>query len=150
MFNCKRCVILAKLLMIASLIPCGLWGAGNGTVHQPTVTPVPVIRPTAAAVSQAGSRHPQQPEKSTFSFPTMHYYGSSARFVGLAGPRGYAPQPAAWACSLFAALGDGDKFYGRNFDCGQPRCSVYPPRTATPRSRWWTWPIWGSATKSLS
>ena len=38
--------------------------------------------------------------------------------VGLGQPAGPADAqlPVTWACSLFAALGDADKFYGRNFD----------------------------------
>jgi hypothetical protein len=59
---------------------------------------------------------------------TMHYYGgyqramSTARFLesllwaGRASPE-LAPRQPAWACSLFAALGDADnEIYGRNFD----------------------------------
>jgi hypothetical protein len=49
----------------------------------------------------------------------MHYYGSSG--PGLSGTISHevwtnAQLPATWACSLFAALGDADKVYGRNFD----------------------------------
>jgi hypothetical protein len=43
----------------------------------------------------------------------MHYYGA---YEWAASPGGIAGQPA-WACSLFAALGDADDArYGRNFD----------------------------------
>jgi len=59
---------------------------------------------------------------------TMHYYGSyeqalsTAEALGrLMGVASSTPNPAeaqpAWACSLFAALGDADQqLYGRNFD----------------------------------
>lgn len=64
------------------------------------------------------------------SYPlyTMHYYGAYNQWVSSAGRierfvSENAPKPdltalpAAWACSLFAALGDADHMlYGRNFD----------------------------------
>ncbi len=59
---------------------------------------------------------------------TMHYYGAYNQrvsslqgdkwlsSVNLSNPSAVASSPA-WACSLFAALGDADEmFYGRNFD----------------------------------
>jgi len=54
---------------------------------------------------------------------TMHYYGGYQRALSAAGflesLLGARPAPTerAWACSLFAALGDPDhRLYGRNFD----------------------------------
>jgi metal-dependent hydrolase (beta-lactamase superfamily II) len=49
----------------------------------------------------------------------MHYQGAYSRQASLEGGGGLAAgaQPPAWACSLFAALGDADNMlYGRNFD----------------------------------
>jgi hypothetical protein len=94
-----------------------LWAAGNW---------YPATQPTARLLlfghRRSGFRsscHPQQPEVDDFPLYTLHYYGSSEPGLsGLVGPRqsANAPLPAALACSLFAALADGDKFYGRNFD----------------------------------
>ena len=122
MFNRKRCVILAKLLMIASLILAACGPPATGTaVTQPTATLVPVIRPTAAAALSEQEVATLSSLKKVDDFPlyTMHYYGSSE--PGLSGSAGHqesanAQLPATWACSLFAALGGADKFYGRNFD----------------------------------
>lgn len=116
----KRCIIPVKLI-IASLIvaACGPT-AINSPATRPIATPVVIVQPTAAAALS-------EPQLATLSslekvddFPlyTMHYYGSteptSSRLVV---PQESADaQRPAWACSLFAALGGADKFYGRNFD----------------------------------
>jgi hypothetical protein len=50
---------------------------------------------------------------------TMHYYGSyrEATFAVAPNPNVATSSSPAWACSLFAALGDADNMlYGRNFD----------------------------------
>ena len=121
MFNCKRCVILAELLMIASLIlvACGPTATGIPVI-QPTVTPGPVQPTAEATLSEQEAATLNSLEKvDDFPLYTMHYYGSSE--PGLSGSTGYqesagAQLPSTWACSLFAALGGADKFYGRNFD----------------------------------
>jgi hypothetical protein len=108
----KRCVILAQLLMIASLffVACG-----------PPATPAPVIQPPAeAALSEQEVATLNSLEKvDNFPLYTMHYYGSSEPSLSsLVVPEASAnmPRPVTWACSLFAALCGADKFYGRNFD----------------------------------
>jgi len=51
---------------------------------------------------------------------TMRYHGAYTRTASLACPDGWATSPTrgpAWACSLFAALGDAEqRVYGRSFD----------------------------------
>ncbi len=122
MMNRKRCVFLATLLMIASLI---LMACGPTVtvipVTQPTVTPVPAIQSTAEATLSELEVATLSSLKKVDDFPlyTMHYYGSSEPgWSGSAGPGepASAQLPSTWACSLFAALGGTDKFYGRNFD----------------------------------
>ena len=54
-----------------------------------------------------------------FPLYTMHYYGPSETglfFVDGSQESASAKLPPAWGCSLFAAMGGADKFYGRNFD----------------------------------
>ncbi len=121
MFSCKRCVILVQLLMVASLIlvACGPQ-ATNIPVTQPTVTPGPV-RPTAEATlsDQEVAILDSLEKVDDFPLYTMHYYGSSEPSLSGTINRevwANAQLPATWACSLFAALGGADKFYGRNFD----------------------------------
>jgi Acyl-coenzyme A:6-aminopenicillanic acid acyl-transferase len=122
MSNFKRCVILAQLLMIAGLIlvACGS-PATSIPVTQPTATPIPIIQPTAAATLSEQEVATLNSLKKVDDFPlyTMHYYGSSE--PGWSGTSSSAvwtnAQPLSpWACSLFAALGGGEKLYGRNFD----------------------------------
>jgi hypothetical protein len=43
----------------------------------------------------------------------MHYYGSSWDRLSISNGLNLSP---AWGCSLFAAMGSADKFYGRNYD----------------------------------
>jgi hypothetical protein len=86
----------------------------------PTSLPVPT--PTAQARTD-GLTHEQATTLGSLEkvddYPlyTMHYYGAYER---AASPSEVAGRPAswpAWACSLFAALGDADDArYGRNFD----------------------------------
>jgi hypothetical protein len=118
----KRCVILGALLMIASLllVACGPPSTATLATH-PTVTPIPAIQPTAeATLSEQDVATLNSLEKvDDFPLYTMHYYGSSE--PGLSGTISHAVHtdtqlPVTWACSLFAALGGDDKFYGRNFD----------------------------------
>src|SRR5512136_950163 len=122
MFNCKRCVLLANLLMIASLIlvACGPTAADIPVTH-PAATPVPVIQPTAEATFSEQEVATLSSLEKVDDFPlyTMHYYGSSE--PGSSGSVGQQEPakvqlPATWSCSLFVALGGADKFYGRNFD----------------------------------
>ena len=122
MFNCKRCVILAELLMFASLILVACRPPATGfPVAQPTVTPVSSIQPTTEATLSEQEVATLNSLEKVDDFPlyTMHYYGSSES--GLSRTISHeawanAQLPATWACSLFAALGGADKIYGRNFD----------------------------------
>jgi hypothetical protein len=131
----KRCVILAELLLIVSLI---LVACGPAAIDTPIVEPtlpmataVPVIQPAATSVlviPPTAEAPLSEQEVATLNslekvddFPlyTMHYYGStelsSGGVVDVA--RSVAVNlPRTWACSLFAALRGADKFYGRNFD----------------------------------
>ena len=86
-------------------------------INQPTATPAPVIQPTAeAALSKQEIATLNSLEKvADFPLYTMHYYGSSASSSAIEFSVN-AHLPRTWACSLFAALGGTDKFYGRNFD----------------------------------
>ena len=117
----KRCVTLAKLLLVVSLmlVSCGP-PETSSPVAQPTATPAPVIQPTAVATfsEQEAATLNSLEEVDDFPLYTMHYYGSTEPTSS----RSVVPQEStdaqrpAWACSLFAALGGSDKVYGRNFD----------------------------------
>lgn len=121
MFNGRRSVILVELLVIAGLIlaACGPTATGIPATP-PTATPVPAHPPTAAALSEQEIASLSSLEKvDDFPLYTMHHYDASE--PGLSGSVGRqesanAPRSSTWACSLFAALGGADKFYGRNFD----------------------------------
>ncbi len=89
-------------------------------VTQPTVSPGPV-RPTAEATLSEQEVATLSSLEKVDDFPlyTMHYYGSSAPGTSSSTGRQEpvnALRSSTWACSLFAALGGADKFYGRNFD----------------------------------
>ena len=121
--SCKmRGVVLAILLLFASLIlvACGPT-ATDIPVTPSTATPVAIVQPTAAvALSEQQLAILGSLEKvDDFPLYTMHYYGSTEPALSSS----VVPQESAntrrsvtWACSLFAALGGADKFYGRNFD----------------------------------
>jgi len=122
MFTYKRCVMLAELLIVAGLIlvACGPPATGI-PVTQPTATPAPVIQTTAAATlsEQEAATLSSLEKVDDFPLYTMHYYGSSESGSSrLVAPleSANALRPVVWTCSLYAALGGTDKFYGRNFD----------------------------------
>lgn len=86
-------------------------------VVQPTITLAPVTPPTAEATLSDQQIATLNSLEKVDDFPlyTLHYYGSSvSSSTGLGAVN--ANLPRTWACSLFAALGGTDKFYGRNFD----------------------------------
>lgn len=122
MSNRKRCVILAEVLMFASLILVACGPSATGIpITQPMVTPVSSIQPTVEATLSEQEVATLNSLEKVDDFPlyTMHYYGSSEPGLSsLVVPQesANAQRPVAWACSLFAALGGADKFYGRNFD----------------------------------
>jgi len=91
-------------------------------------TPTPTIAPRADGLSDAEAVTLSSLEKvDDHPLYTMHYHGAYNRKVSSAGGNWLVSAdlpllkpPArlpAWACSLFAALGDADNvLYGRNFD----------------------------------
>ncbi len=100
-------------------------------------TPPPTSSPTTAPTDENRVDGLSDEEVATLSslekvddYPlyTMHYYGAyNQRALSAEGVKWLASAnlpdpnlialPSAWACSLFAALGDADNmFYGRNFD----------------------------------
>jgi len=118
MFNGKRQVILAGLSLIASLslVACGPTARGV-PVTQPTATHTPIVQSTPAETfsEQQVATLTSLEKVDDFPLYTMRYYGSSASAsAGLRAAN--ANLPRTWSCSLFAALGSADKFYGRNFD----------------------------------
>ena len=112
MFNLKRSIILVGLVMVVSLILA---------VCNPTATSVPPIQQaTELTLSEQHVATLTSLEKvDDFPLYTMHYYGSSETgsfFSDGSQASASAKLLPAWGCSLFAAMGDADKFYGRNFD----------------------------------
>lgn len=81
------------------------------------LTATPIVTPTPAETLSKQEIATLNSLKKVADFPlyTMHYYGSSASSSASEFSVN-APLPRTWACSLFAALGGADKFYGRNFD----------------------------------
>ncbi len=132
--------LLQQIIGLA-LIMCLLVGCRVPTAtHIPpaaTSTPSPASNPTTAPTVEKRADGLSTEEAATLSsleqvddYPlyTMHYYGAYDQQVAFAeGVEGLVranlqpPKPAAlspaWACSLFAALGEADNMlYGRNFD----------------------------------
>lgn len=109
MFNYKRRVISVWLLLSFWLIlaACG--------------TPEPVARQGIETMLSEQQLDTLNSLEKVDDFPlyTMHYYGAiGPDLSGFNGGKESAmvKRPVYWGCSLFAALGDTDKFYGRNFD----------------------------------
>jgi hypothetical protein len=124
----QRCVVLAELLMIVSLILVACVPLATGIpVAQPPASPVPGVQPTVEAtlsVQQAATLNSLE-KVDDFPLYTMHYYGTSAS-ASADELSVSAHLPRTWACSLFAALGGADKVYGRNFDwVGSPALLLF-------------------------
>jgi hypothetical protein len=98
--------------MIASLI---LVACNSVATNVP-----PIQQATEATLSEQQVATLNSLEKvDDFPLYTMHYYGpgeTGLLFWDCSQASVSAKLPAAWSCSLFAAMGDADKFYGRNFD----------------------------------
>jgi hypothetical protein len=123
---------LACLIAALLLVGCGQPEPASPAV--PTVpaaakaAPTSTLTPPAAvptATAELGSEDLSADEVKTLSsleqvdgYPlyTMHYYGAYRPRQGYV-EAGGSGTSKAWACSLFAALGDpGNSHYGRNFD----------------------------------
>ncbi|CAG1012695.1 partial Penicillin acylase, partial [Anaerolineales bacterium] len=80
-----------------------------------TSTPMPVTQPTAeSSLTEQQTATLSSLEKvDDYPLYTMHYYGSSADGISFSTD---SNPSSIWGCSLFAAMGGEDKFYGRNFD----------------------------------
>jgi hypothetical protein len=97
---------LTRLMLILSL---------SLTACQSAATPVPVTQPTAESTLSEQQIATLSSLQKVDDYPlyTMHYYGSSEAGLSFSTDSSLSP---AWGCSLFAAMGGADKFYGRNFD----------------------------------
>lgn len=124
----KRSVMLTGLALIASLIlvACGSTATivpvtAQITDATPTATTVPAAPQAAEATLSEQQVATLNSLKKVDDYPlyTMHYYGSNESSSFYLDDRteltGTNLSPT-WACSLFAAMGGADKFYGRNFD----------------------------------
>jgi hypothetical protein len=107
MFKLNRFVLIGLVIaLIWLLVSCGV-----------TVTPTPVTaQPTVESTLSEQQIATLSSLEKVDDHPlyTMHYYGSSAS-VSQSELKDVILRPA-WGCSLFAAMGGADKFYGRNFD----------------------------------
>ncbi|MCP4540089.1 MAG: linear amide C-N hydrolase [Chloroflexi bacterium] len=137
-FDKTHKIIIVAMIALALILSCGrieperLDTSSNNTPY-PTHTPVSLVD-TPVAVASEGSppKAPalSEPEKEAatlnsleqvddYPLYTMHYYGDydrSRAAIESARTKLTFSTPA-WACSLFAALGDADNMlYGRNFD----------------------------------
>jgi hypothetical protein len=115
---------LYKIVALAALL-CLLVGCGaSGATHTPAPAPVPGEGGLFAGLSEAEVATLSSLEQvDDYPLYVMHYSAAYPRAASGAGwgvgvtHAGEDPEPPAWACSLFAALGDPDHLlYGRNFD----------------------------------
>ncbi|MBI5952904.1 MAG: linear amide C-N hydrolase [Chloroflexi bacterium] len=102
----KRSIMIAGSLLLASLILLSCGGAA---------TPTPVIQPTVESTltEQQVATLSSLQKVDDYPLYTMHYYGSSVDGMSFSTD---SKLSSTWSCSLFAAMGGEDKFYGRNFD----------------------------------
>jgi len=122
----KQPVLLTGLVLIAVLIlaACGPTAtrvpvtpstAPRRSIELPTATPIVQSTPAESFSEQEVATLSSLKKVADFPLYTMHYYESSnATSIDPLSTK--ATLPRTWACSLFAALGGADKFYGRNFD----------------------------------
>ena len=114
--NPKRFAMLAGLMIMVNLLLA---------TCSPAATTVPPAMPATRQAAEANLSEQQIASlnslKKVDDYPlyTMHYYGSSETswVPPVSGQESVSANlPLTWACSLFVAMGDASKFYGRNFD----------------------------------
>jgi len=111
MFKSKRFIFVGLVTTLSLiLVSCGL-----------AATPMPVTQPTAESTltEQQVATLSSLEKVDDYPLYTMHYYGSSDSGLSFSNELAIANPRPAWGCSLFAAMGGADKFYGRNFDWEQ-------------------------------
>jgi hypothetical protein len=103
--------IISLALTVSLLIACSTPGA-TPVPTTPTTVPTPTSRADGLSHEEAATLSSLE-QVDDYPLYTMRYYGAYEQ-------RASSAQTAslpAWACSLFAAMGDADhKLYGRNFD----------------------------------
>jgi hypothetical protein len=84
----------------------------------PTATTAPTQAPTVEGLSdEEAATLNSLAQVNDYPLYTMHYYGAYRQATEQSRAPEAPPSPPAWACSLFAALGDAENMlYGRNFD----------------------------------
>jgi uncharacterized protein YceK len=109
---------LVLYLIVLTLITSLLSGCGaSGLPEEPALSACPEHsrRETEREAATLGSLE----QVDDYPLYTMRYYGAYSQRASSKEVRWLVStaSPPAWACSLFAALGDADdKLYGRNFD----------------------------------
>ncbi len=117
--------IIGIALILGLLVGCSVPAAAPTPVpptSTPTTVPTPTSRADGLSDEEATTLNSLE-QVDDYPLYTMHYYGayeqraSSAEGVEWLAEANLKVLPPAWACSLFAALGDADNMlYGRNFD----------------------------------
>ncbi len=110
--------LLQRIITLALIL--GLLVGCSAPAAAPTTVPTPTSRADGLSHEEAATLSSLE-QVDDYPLYTMRYYGAyeeraSSTEPVLSEAEGTA-SPPAWACSLFAAMGDADhKLYGRNFD----------------------------------
>ena len=103
--------IIGLSLILGLLVGCSAPGAAP-VPTTPTAVPTPTGRADGLSEEEAATLSSLE-QVDDYPLYTMRYYGAYDQRTSSA----QTASSPAWACSLFAALGDADhKLYGRNFD----------------------------------
>ena len=105
--------IISITLILSLLVGCSAPVATPASIPAtPTTVPTPTSRADGLSHEEAATLSSLK-QVDDYPLYTMHYYGAYEEMASSV----QAASPPAWACSLFAALGDANnRLYGRNFD----------------------------------
>jgi hypothetical protein len=110
MFNLKQPLIALMITISLALAACK-----SAATSPPIIQPTPV---TGLSQQQTATLASLQ-KVDDYPLYVMHYYGTretGSLFSEQDQAKARLELAPAWGCSLFAAMGGADKFYGRNFD----------------------------------
>lgn len=116
--NFMQILLIIAGVMLLSLVLNACSGEPSAAPIVPTTAAAITLPPITLLSEEQAKTLGSLKKVDDYPLYTMHYYGWSGLSSSNSDVRQLAGEkhPPAWGCSLFAAMGDADKLYGRNFD----------------------------------